>query len=254
MLMSMFENVTEFNAGGTVRCLKVSPELDFLPHEPVRILTEDFIRYISGHFVFEDNQFSFSSLQTEQNGITFSILQNGKEIKYMGFVIPVGKNCSFCFNRVDSIINDPDVCESTEEKHRVFIKTFGFFDVYKDGKAVCFRCEKAKELLALLIDRRGGFVSAADGAGILWPDEEPDEKVKSRFRKIAMRLNEILKENGIEDIVETIYGKHRIRTENIDCDLYGYLDGNDRSIFHGVYMSNYAWGSETKAILSGGSK
>ena len=39
----------------------------------------------------------------------------------------------------------------------IFIRTFGYFDVFVDGVPILFRSEKAKELLALLVDRRGGI-------------------------------------------------------------------------------------------------
>ena len=249
MLMSMFENVIEFNASGTVKCLKVSPELDFLPREPLRILTEDFIRYISGHFVFEDNEFSFSSLQTRQNGITFSILQNGEEIKYMGFIIPFDENCSFCFNRIDSIANSPGVSEVTGQKHPVFIKTFGYFEVYKDGQPIFFHSEKVKELLALLVDRQGGYVTTNEAAALLWPGEELDDILKARYRKVCMRLTETLCENGIEDVVDISKRKRRIVPENIDCDLFDYLRHKKGVKYTGTYMKNYSWSDDTKRYL-----
>ena len=252
MLMSMFENIIEFNASGTVKCLKVSPQLDFLPQEPLRILTEDFIRYISGHFVFEDNEFSFSSLQTRQNGITFSILQNGEEIKYMGFIIPFGENCCFCFNRVDSIANSPGDCESTGQKHPVFIKTFGYFEVYKDGHPILFHSEKVKELLALLVDRQGGYITTKEGAALLWPDEEMNDSLQARYRKVSMRLTETLSENGIEYIVDISTRKRRIVPENFDCDFYEFLNdpGKDRSKFPDFYLKDYFWSSDTRRYYS----
>lgn len=252
MLLSLFENVIEFSSDGTVRCLKTSSGIDFLPREPVRILTEDFIRYISGHFVFEDNEFSFSSLQNGQNGITFSILQNGEEIKYVGFIIPFGENCSFCFNRVGSIANSPGECENTGQKHPVFIKTFGYFEVYKDGQPVFFHSEKVKELLALLVDRQGGYVTTKEGAALLWPDKEVDDLLKARYRKVCLRLTETLCENGIEYIVDASTRKRRIIPENFDCDLFDFLNrpGKDKSNFPDTYLKDYTWSMDTREYYS----
>ena len=45
------------------------------------------------------------------------------------------------------------------EGKRIVIRTFGYFDIFVDGETIPFSCKKAKELLALLVDRRGGFVT-----------------------------------------------------------------------------------------------
>lgn len=57
----------------------------------------------------------------------------------------------------------------------VSIRTFGYFDVFVDGKPIPFRSEKAKGLLALLVDRRGGFVTSADAIATLWEHEPGSE-------------------------------------------------------------------------------
>ena len=44
---------------------------------------------------------------------------------------------------------------SQREGQNIFIKTFGGFDVFVDGKQVHFSSEKAKEMLAVLVDKRG---------------------------------------------------------------------------------------------------
>ena len=48
---------------------------------------------------------------------------------------------------------------SKRQKKRVQIRTFGRFDVFIDEKVVIFKNTKAKELLALCVDRKGGNVS-----------------------------------------------------------------------------------------------
>lgn len=46
-----------------------------------------------------------------------------------------------------------------QRNKRIFARTFGHFDLYIDGSPVMFRSAKAKELLALLVDREGGTVT-----------------------------------------------------------------------------------------------
>ena len=52
-------------------------------------------------------------------------------------------------------------------RKEVFIRTFGHFDVYIENELVHFRNLKAKELLAMLVDRRG-TVSMEPAVNILW--------------------------------------------------------------------------------------
>ena len=40
------------------------------------------------------------------------------------------------------------------EEKRIVIRTFSYFDIFVDGETIPFSCKKAKELLALLVDRR----------------------------------------------------------------------------------------------------
>ena len=69
--------------------------------------------------------------------------------------------------------------ESTKmEGKRIVIRTFGYFDIFVDGETIPFSCKKAKELLALLVDRRGGFVTTGDAISYLWEDECTEKKNK----------------------------------------------------------------------------
>ncbi len=134
---------------------------------------------------------------------------------------------------------------------RVYIRTFGYFDVFVDGKPIAFRNKKSKELLALLVDRRGGFVSSSEAINFLWEDEPANKTTLSRYRKVALRLKNFLEEYGIENIIETVDGKRRIVPEAVRCDFYDYLadsDGNART-FNGSYILNYSWAETTLGEL-----
>ena len=137
-------------------------------------------------------------------------------------------------------------------RKRIFVRTFGYFDVFIDGKAIPFNSAKSKELLALLIDRKGGFVTANEALSLLWEDEPTNTTTLARYRKVAMRLKNTLEEYGVPDIVETINGNRRIAANLIDCDYYDYLSGNKMgaAIYTGSYLSNYSWAEETIAILN----
>lgn len=126
----------------------------------------------------------------------------------------------------------------------IFIRTFGYFDVFVDGVPILFRSEKAKELLALLVDRRGGYVSSSEAISILWENEPLSDQTRSRYRKVAMRLKDTLEQFGVSEIMESTQGKRRIIADNVECDLFDYLIHGESasSRFLGSYLRNYSWG------------
>lgn len=151
------------------------------------------------------------------------------------------------------LYNIDDGTKEAQETIHVRIRTFGYFDVFVDEKPIAFRNEKSKELFALLVDRRGGFVSSEDAISYLWEDEPANPVTLARYRKVALRLKNILEEYGIADIVESVNGKRRLVTDKVRCDLYDYLSGQPEfaQLFKGSYLTNYSWGENTLAELMG---
>lgn len=138
------------------------------------------------------------------------------------------------------------------EKRTVSIRTFGYFDVFVGDQPIAFRNKKSKELLALLVDRRGGYITSEEAIGFLWEDDPVTPVTLSRYRKAALRLKNTLEEYGIAHIVETVDGKRRIIPEKVRCDLYDYLSGKEEyaQLFKGSYLTNYSWGETTLGALS----
>lgn len=136
---------------------------------------------------------------------------------------------------------------------KVSIRTFGYFDVFVGDSPIAFRNAKSKELLALLVDRQGGFVTSEEAISYLWEDEPVNPVTLARYRKVALRLKNLLTEYGICDIVENVDGKRRIVPSKVRCDLYDYLTGDEKyaALFKGSYLSNYSWGETTLAELTG---
>lgn len=136
---------------------------------------------------------------------------------------------------------------------KVFIRTFGYFDVFVGERPIAFRNKKSKELFALLVDRRGGFVTSEEAISFLWEEEPVNAVTLARYRKVALRLKNILEEYGISEVVESVDGKRRIVTERVRCDLYEYLTGKEEfsQLFKGSYLTNYSWGENTLAELTG---
>ncbi len=135
----------------------------------------------------------------------------------------------------------------------VRINTFGYFAVFVSGIPVLFTNKKAKELLALLVDRKGNFVSSKEAASILWDDELLTDVVLARYRKVALQLKRILEKYGVGYLIETVNGQRRILTDKVSCDLYDFLDAdnNVEKQFSGFYMTDYSWGEVTLGELQG---
>ncbi len=140
---------------------------------------------------------------------------------------------------------------SDEAGHKVQINTFGYFEVWIDGSPVAFRSAKARELLALLIDRRGNFTSRESIISALWEDEPVNSTTLARCRKTYMNLVTELRNYGVEDIVETENGMRRIIPEKVSCDLFDYLSGDKDALprFNGIYLTEYPWSEMTLAAL-----
>ena len=124
----------------------------------------------------------------------------------------------------------------TEKK--VEIKTFGNFDVFVDKKPIHWKRLKAKELLALLVDKKGASVTNVEIAITLWED---DNKVKS-VPTIISSLRHTLKDYGVEDILIRSRNHTAIDTTKVLCDVYEFYDGKATALnlYQGEYMANYS--------------
>lgn len=134
-------------------------------------------------------------------------------------------------------------------KKRVFIRTFGRFNIFVDGKVVHFSNNKAKELLALCVDHEGGVVTMEEAIDKLWEDRAYDKNVKSLYRKAIIYLHALFVDNDAADVFESVRGACYINKSAVDCDYYDFLDGKDRDAFDGEYMFEYSWAEETVGRL-----
>lgn len=138
---------------------------------------------------------------------------------------------------------------SKRQRKRVHIRTFGRFDLFIDERVVQFRNAKAKELLALCVERKGGNVKMEEAIDKLWEDSPVGENVKTRYRKAVAYLNALFAEYRVPDIFVNSYGVCHINKEKVACDYYEFLDTNEMPQFLGEYMHEYSWAEETAAWL-----
>ncbi len=141
---------------------------------------------------------------------------------------------------------------SIQSSPKVKVETFGYFNILVGDRLVVFKRNKAKELIACLVDRRGQYVSRKDVFYILWEDDDYDRAKQKYLDTIIRSLKDTLEEYGISDIFESESGMMRVVPENFDCDLYRFLDNDEAAIasFRGEYMSSYSWASETEGYLT----
>lgn len=130
---------------------------------------------------------------------------------------------------------------------RVQIRTFGNFEIYIDSNPVNFKYDKTKEMLAYLVDRNGTYCKNAEIMAALWQDEIH----ASYLGNIRKDLLDTLGNFDCKEIIESVRGKLRIRTEQIECDYYDWCQGKLYAInqYRGEYMAQYSWAEFTNGEL-----
>lgn len=138
-----------------------------------------------------------------------------------------------------------------EKRKKIRVQCFGNFEVFYEDTPIKFARKKAKELLALLVDQKGAAISAAEICAILYEESNDEEKNKTALRGLALELRKALKECGAEDIFVHSKDAYSIQTEMIECDYYGYLNGNPSDIqkYQDEYMTQYSWAERTLGTL-----
>ena len=136
-------------------------------------------------------------------------------------------------------------------KHRVRVQTFGNFEVFIDNRPLYLPRTKCLECLAYLVDRKGALIGTEELAALLWEDRPYDRTVQNNVYRVVSDLAKSLKKEGIEDILVRARGQVAIDVKKIDCDYFGFLNGDVAQInaFHGEYMTNYSWAEFTLAQL-----
>ena len=128
------------------------------------------------------------------------------------------------------------------------VKCFGNFEVLYNGEILPFKRKKAKELLAVLVDRNGAGLTAKQLCAILFPDDTDDTKNATYLRQLVYDLKNTLKSVHAEDVLRHETPYYRLNTSLIHCDYLSFLEtGNPK--FHGEYMTQYSWAEETCAML-----
>lgn len=142
---------------------------------------------------------------------------------------------------------------SKGQQKRIFIRTFGRFDVFIDQELVKFQNAKSKELLALCVDRMGGEVTMEEAIDKLWPEKDYDSRVKALYRKAVIGLRAVFEGYGISGGFCSRRGGCYLERGQVECDYYEYERDreNEKYQYEGEYMFDYSWAEETNARLTG---
>ncbi|MFR5601364.1 MAG: response regulator [Lachnospiraceae bacterium] len=126
---------------------------------------------------------------------------------------------------------------------RVVVKTFGGFEVLVDDIPLNFKRAKSKELLAILIDKKGVSVTTREACALLWEDQPYGSAQKSYFQTVVAELKQTLRQAGIEDFMVKKWNSLSIRPEMADCDSYRFMEGDAAAVnsYRHDYMSCYSW-------------
>lgn len=114
-----------------------------------------------------------------------------------------------------------------------------------------FKSAKEKELMALLVDRGGGTITAEEAISCLWENELVSNKTQSRYRKLCQRTRRTLETQGLVGLMEESRGVRNLNRGMVTCDYYELMEGSERytRMFGGHYLSNYSWAEPTLAMI-----
>ena len=128
------------------------------------------------------------------------------------------------------------------------IKCFGNFEALHNGEILPFKRKKAKEPLAVLVDRNGAGMTAKQICAILFSDNTDDTKNAAYLRQLILDLKSTLKMIGAEKVLRHETPYYRIDTNLVKCDYLSFLE-TGKPDFRGEYMTQYSWAEATCAIL-----
>ena len=128
------------------------------------------------------------------------------------------------------------------------VQCFGCFEVMARGRPLSFKRSKSKEMLAVLIDRKGAGMTAKEICAVLWADGGNDSKNINYLYQLFSGLRHTLGLVGAADILRQNGYAYALDTERIDCDYYSYLN-TGRPEFRGEYMLQYSWAENTAGLL-----
>ncbi len=132
------------------------------------------------------------------------------------------------------------------------VQCFGNFDVFTmDGEPVKFNRTKSKELLAILISKRGTSCTIKELTSMLFENGSEDEKKRDYTQQLISTLIRTLRELGIEKVINKSYNSISVNVDYIDCDYYKFNESDPDSLaqYNGEFMAQYSWAEYVASYL-----
>lgn len=138
-----------------------------------------------------------------------------------------------------------------KNKKRIFVQTFGNFEIFYDGKPILFKYSRTKEIVALLVMRHGAQTTNGEMIATLWEDDGDPDKKASYLSNLRQDLQNTLSKLQLNRIIIKQRGSLAIATELIECDLYDWLENKENSKYRylGEFMNQYSWAESMHAEL-----
>ena len=133
--------------------------------------------------------------------------------------------------------------EARKSRNRVFIQTFGNFEMFVDGEPVSFKYTRTKEVVAILVNNRGAQTSNGEIIANLWEDDGDPMKKTSYLSNLRQDLQNTLTRLKLNGIILKQRGSMAIAADKVECDLFEWLAKKKDSKYQytGDYMNQYTW-------------
>ena len=133
---------------------------------------------------------------------------------------------------------------------KVSVRTFGRFELFVDDTPIAFSDDLSREVLALLVDRRGGVISDEDACQTLLPDLDEPERT-TRYHEAVSHMRDTLGDARLGGLVVQNDGGIFLNTHDLEIDLNKYLEGDMKAVlqYNDDYMQGYAWAESRRQDL-----
>lgn len=167
---------------------------------------------------------------------------------------------------LDRIIKEKSLRIQPIENTGVVINCFGKFRITNCSSEVKFRTEKAEELIALLIDKKGCYINRSGIIDCLWEEYEGDRAL-THFNTTLYYVKRALLQHGIQVPIEHDRGSYRFDVNKLSCDYCSFIafaskikasvkpDIQDyertAELYTGDYLSgsDFSWAERNRQIL-----
>ena len=135
----------------------------------------------------------------------------------------------------------------------IYVNTFGNFELIVNGEEVSFGREKAKEILAYLVDKQGKGATRKELASVIFESDDYSRSTQNYLSKIIKELVTALERVGAEKMLKRGLNSYSVDVDAFSCDLFDYEKENatpdELNRFKGEYMKQYSWAEVTLARL-----